>query len=363
MVKNIFSIMLSLILFILSCEKNPSEVEFSQFLWPLSTPEAQGMDSQVLDSAFAEAARTGYIDGLLVIRNGFLVGEDYYNGYNKYTPHNVMSVSKSFLSALTGAALEKGIIDSLGEKVMAYFPEYDYPSIDERKYDITINHLLTMRMGIAGEAENDYGVYFGIYTSDNWIQTTLEYPLSYAPGERMRYNTFQTHLLSGILTKAGAMSTMELARALLTDPMGITIHYWEQDPQGYYFGGNSMFFTPREMAVLGYLYLNGGRLNTVQIVPQEWIELTLSPSTSNGPNEWGAWKNYNYAYLWWLGQINNYDVFMAYGYGGQFIVCFPDLDVIVVSTADNSVDPDTSTVQEWALFDIIADYIIPSINH
>lgn len=363
MIRKLLISVFSLALCIIGCEKNPTQVEFSQFIWQTSTPEAQGMDSELLESAFVRAKQTGYIDGLLVVRNGFIVGEEYFNGYHKTMPHNVMSVSKSFLSALTGVALKSGTIDSLGEKVLAYFPEYEHPGLDERKQDITIRHLLTMRMGIAGEAEDNYGVYFGIYSSDNWIRTTLEYPLTNAPGERMRYNTFQTHLISGILTKASGMSTMNLARNLLTDPMGITIHSWEQDPQGYYFGGNSMYFTPRDMAALGLLYLNSGRLHDVQIVPSEWVALTLSPSTNNGPNEWGAWKNYNYAYLWWLGQFNGYDVFMAYGYGGQFVVCFPDLNLMVVSTADQEVDPDTSTVQEWAIFDIIADYIVPSINN
>ncbi|MFC1502389.1 serine hydrolase domain-containing protein [bacterium] len=361
MVKNLFSVVVSFILFILACDTNPITETPDYFVWNTTPPDMQGMDPQVLDSAFTQAQQTGYIDGLLVIRNGFIVGEDYYNGYTKKSPHTIMSVSKSFLSALTGIALQRGYIDSLEEKVLDYFPEYIFPGMDERKYLITIRHLLTMRMGIPGESEDNYGVYNSIYSSDNWIKTTIEYPLVFTPGERMRYNTFQTHLISATLTKASEMSTLDLARILLTNPMNITIDGWEQDPQGYYFGGNSMFFTPREMAVLGYVYLNGGRLNNVQIVPQEWVELTLSPSTNNGPNEWGAWKNYNYAYLWWLGQMNSYDLFMAYGYGGQFIICFPDLDLIVVTTANNMVYPDASTIQEWAIFDIVADYVVPSI--
>ena len=350
-------------LLIISCEKNPIKAEFKQYAWNLSTPEAQGMDAQILDSAFVHAEQEGFIDGLLVIRNGFIVAEKYDNGYTKDHPHNVMSVSKSYLSAITGIALHKGFIKSLSEKILDYFSDYIYTGIDQRKYDITIRHLLTMRMGIKGESEDDYGVYMGIYNSDNWIKTTIESPLIYDPGERMRYNTFQTHLLSAIITKATKKSTSDFATEILFNPMGIDVDYWEQDPQGYHFGGNSMHFTPREMAVLGYLYLNEGRLNDLQIVPVDWVELTLSPSTNfNHPNEWGAYKNYNYAYLWWLGQINEYDIFMAYGYGGQLVIVFPGLELIVVSTANDQVDPDTSTVQEWAIFDIVSKYILPSVT-
>jgi CubicO group peptidase (beta-lactamase class C family) len=346
-----------------NCEKNPTDTDSNGQIWKLSSPEAQKMNSQVLNSAFVKAKSAGFIDGLLVIRNGFLVAEQYYNEYNESQPHNIMSVSKSFLSAITGIALHLGYIDSLEEKVLKYFPEYIHPDLDPRKFDITIRHLLTMRMGINGEAEEDYGVYWKLYNSKNWIKETIESPLLNDPGEKMHYNTFQTHLLSAIITKATQKSTLEFAQEVLFNPMKIDIDAWEQDPQGYYFGGNSMYFTPREMAMLGYLYLNDGRLNDMEIVPSFWVELSLSPSTNmKHPNEWGAWKNYNYAYLWWLGQINEYDLFMGYGYGGQFVIVIPSLNLIIVSTAKYQIDAETSTVQEWAIFDIIAEYIIPSIR-
>ncbi len=345
------------------CEKDLTGIKPVTFNWPTSTPEQQGFNTQILDSAFIQAKNEGFVDGLLIIRNGYLVAEKYFNGYDKFTPHNVMSVSKSFLSAMVGIALHEGFIDSLGEKVLDYFPEYIFSGMDPRKYDITIEHLLTMRMGIARESDNDYAVYQSIYNSANWIKTTIEYPLIDNPGEAMHYNTFQTHLLSAILTKATRKSTWDFATEYLFDPMNIDVDDWEQDPQGYYFGGNAMYFTPREMAVLGYMYLHNGKLDGNQIVPENWVELTLSPSTNfTHPNQYGAFKNYNYAYLWWIGQIHGYKLFMGYGYGGQFVVVFPDLNLIVVSTANNQVYPDNSTIQEWAIFDIIDKYIVAAIE-
>jgi CubicO group peptidase (beta-lactamase class C family) len=348
---------------ILCCEKAPTGVEPARHIWDSSTPEAQGMYSEVLDSAFVHAESAGFVDGLLVIRNGFLVGEEYYNGYDEMTPHNNMSVSKSFLSAITGIAFQRGYISSLDERVLDYFPEYARRGLDPRKYNITTRHLLTMRMGIRREAEDDYAVYMHLYSSDNWAKATLESTLLYDPGERMAYNTFQTHLLAVIISRAVGRSLLGFARSSLFRRMGIRVDLWEQDPQGYYFGGNSMYFTPREMAVLGFVYLNKGRLNGRRVIPESWVELTLSPSTEFvHPNEWGAYKNYNYAYLWWLGQMNGHDLFMAYGYGGQLVVVFPGLNLIVVSTADHRVDPDTSTAQEWAIFDIISRYILPAVS-
>ena len=348
---------------LISCSREPGEDVFVPYQWETASPASVGMSRQLLDSAFIVASGKEYIDALLVIKDGKIVGEQYYNGFTQDHPHNVMSVSKSMLSAIAGVALQKGYIDGLESKMMDYFPDYVYEGIDPRKFDITIQHLLNMRMGIEGEASDNYGVYMELYNSDNWIKETIEYPLIYDPGERMRYNTFITHILSGVITEATGMSTHEFAFNNLFKPMGIDVDFWEQDPQGIYFGGNSMQITPREMAAFGYMYLNDGMLNGKQIIPRDWVLFSRSPSTDMAhPNEWGGLKNYNYANLWWLGQFNLYDCFMAIGYGGQFIFVFPVADLVVVSTAENDIPPEATTEQEWAIHDLLTRYILPSLG-
>ena len=136
-----------LYLALIGCFKNPAALDTVAFKWEFTSPEQQGMMTHKLDSAFIQAKQLGFVDGLLIIRNGFVVGEHYYNGYDESTPHHVMSVSKSFLSAMMGIALEKGFIISLDDKVMNYFPEYVYAGMDERKKDITIRHLMTIANG------------------------------------------------------------------------------------------------------------------------------------------------------------------------------------------------------------------------
>ena len=352
-----------LLLFLAACTREHNEDVFVPFQWETATPESVGMSGSMLDSAFLVAAGKEYIDALLVVKNGKIVGERYYNGFTKDQPHNVMSVSKSMLSAIAGVALEKGYIDGLDSKMLDYFPEYIYEGMDPRKHDITIQHLLNMRMGIERESADNYAVYMELYNSDNWIKETIEYPLIFDPGERMRYNTFITHILSGVITRATGKSTFDFAFQHLFKPMGIDVDFWEQDPQGIYFGGNSMHITPREMAAFGYLYLNDGMLNGIQIVSRDWIFFSRSPSTDlSHPNEWGSMKNYNYAYLWWLGQFNQYDCYMAIGYGGQFIFIFPVADLIVVSTAENNVPPEETTEQEWAIHDLLTRYILPALS-
>ena len=357
--KRFFQILCIIILPVLACIKDPTAISPEHIPLAFSTPEEQNINQQMLNNAFVQVRSLPFVDGLLIVRNGYIVAEEYYNGYSAGKPHNIKSVSKSFLSVITGIALQQGYIDSLGEKVLDYFPEYIYPGMDPRKYDITIRHLLSMQMGIESESANNYELYQQIYSSANWIKSTIELPLLSNPGDRMRYNTFQTHLLSAIITKATGQSTREYAVENLFTFMGIDIDDWEQDPQGYYFGGNSMYFTMREMAMLGMLYLNSGKINGVQIVPQSWIELSVTKTRPVDQPEWGALKEYNYGYLWWLGKINGYKLYMALGYGGQFVLVFSDFNLVVVATAFE--EGPASDDQELPILQIVSDYILPAV--
>lgn len=342
-------------LLVISCHEDSSEFQFTPYSWSTSTPAAQDVNTQILDSAFIAAENLGYMDALLVIRNGYLIAERYYNGYTVNTPHNIKSVSKSFLSAMTGIAIKKGYI-TLEDKVMDYFPEYVYDSMDVRKYDITIDDLMIMRMGIDTEENN----LLDVLETSNWIKTTIELPLLSAPGEKFRYNTLETHLLSAILTKISGMSTYELTKKYLTDLMGIDIDHWSQDPLGYYFGGSEMFFTPREMAVLGFLYLNEGKLGDIQIVPVDWVNSSLSRTWEKDSKEWGVLKDYNYGHLWWLGKINGFEMFWALGYGGQMVITFPSLSLIVVTTAGYDIGWDVD--QERPILEVVSKYVLPAVQ-
>lgn len=185
--------------------------------------------------------------------------------------------------------------------MLDFFPEYVSPALDKRKLDITLEHLLTMGMGIAGEHEN----YLTLYYSKNRIKSVIEMPLEYSPGVGFSYNTFETHLLSAIITKTSGMNTFEFGRKYLFEPLSVTVTRWERGPDGYYFGGNNMFMTARDMARLGYLYLNGGFLDGKQIVSQDWVERSLEKHITSFNQSWGDLRSINYGYLWWLGRIKN----------------------------------------------------------
>jgi CubicO group peptidase (beta-lactamase class C family) len=185
--------------------------------------------------------------------------------------------------------------------------------------------------------------------------------LLYDPGSTFSYNTFQTHLLSAIITKASGKNTLDFANINLLEKTNIECASWDQGPQGYYFGGNNMYFTPRNMARLGDLYMHNGNLNGEQVVPAEWVDESLTNYTNLTGNNWGDLHNVNYGYLWWLGEMKNQDIFLAVGYGGQFVISFPDLNMIVVTTAEWRIGWDTSDQHIGSILSIVADYIMPAV--
>ncbi|MCU0377364.1 MAG: beta-lactamase family protein [Bacteroidales bacterium] len=341
------------LLVFLSCSR---EAEQYDFHWPVSSPATEGLDKKMIDSAFIRAGQLGFVDGLLIIRNGKLIAEKYYNGYSRHSPHQIYSDTKSFMSALVGIALDQGLIESLEKKIMDFFPEYAYTGMDQRFYDITVRHLLTMRMGIDKEENN----LLAIVATDNWIRETFKLPLLFDPGTKFSYNSLETHLLSAIITRTSGMSALEFAVKNLTGPAGIEIIAWSTDPQGNSTGGYDIYMKPYDMAVLGYLYLNGGKIENIQIVPEEWVNASLAPTWPSNGREWGALTDYNYGYLWWLGKINGHSLFMAMGMGGQYIMVFPGQNLIVVTTANKNIGWDNN--QELPIIEVVSQYILEAVK-
>jgi len=214
----IFCVSIVLLFFISGCQNKPFQpIQCTSYSWPTSRPEDQGLSSAILSGAFQAAEQKSYINSLLVFRNAYLVVEKYYHGYDRDDPHLVQSVSKSFLSAMTGIALRDGYLDSLNQRIIEFFPEFDTPSLDPRKRNIAIRQLLTMRAGF----DSDHAVFFQVHNSSDWVRATWELPLIANPGERFVYNTFETHLLSVILTRATGRNSYQLANVSLLRPLDI----------------------------------------------------------------------------------------------------------------------------------------------
>jgi len=302
----------------------------SPYEWPEANPDDYGFTVTERNICHSRAEDMPWLRSVLVIKEGHLIIEWYFNDGSKTEAFHIHSASKSFMSALIGIAFREGILESLDQKLVDFFPEYFTPEMDQRKENITIKHLLTMKAGFAFSEGNDEWISY--VSSENWVKYAMELPLLYDPGDFFHYGTVQTNLLSAILTRAANMSTRDFAEEHLFNPLGISISHWHQDPQGYYTGGHEMYFVPRDMARFGYLFLNNGSIEGEQLISSDWVQLSLTDY--RGADLIGT---RGYGFQWWLQYISGFYTFSARGLGGQFIYCIPDLDMVVVTTATGSI--------------------------
>ncbi|MGH9255511.1 MAG: serine hydrolase domain-containing protein, partial [Vicinamibacterales bacterium] len=306
------------------------------------------------------------LHSLLVSRSGEIVFERYYNGIRRDRPANIKSASKSVISALVGIAIGRQQIPSVTTPIVTYFPELAQDG-DPRKRAITVEHLLTMRPGLEGTSNRNYGAWV---TSRNWVRHALARPMFAAPGEEMEYSTGNTHLLSAILTRASGTSTWQFANEVLARPLGFALAQWPRDPQGIYFGGNDMLLTPRQMLAFGALYLNEGRAGGKQVIPAHWVERSCEGRPRErrpggldfDPNRgFDPLRDREYGYAWWVYEIGGYKTCFAWGYGGQYIFAVPDLELVMVATSSPDVSEERRGHRRL-LFDILDELIVAPLS-
>lgn len=327
----------------------------SPYKWETSDPEKQGLNSFILEKALSEIYRKSYYYSFLIFKNGYLVVEEYYNGQNAYIMNPIYSVTKSYISTSIGIAINQGYIESIDSKLLDFFPEYVDDDIDPRKFKITINHLLTMTAGF----DHELKINNEMSQADNMIASIIASDLQFDPGSDFLYSTHGAHLLSGIIERATGMDTRTFLSNELLGPLGTEAFMWKKDQNGIYFGGAGMFLAPRDMARLGYLFLKDGKLEGKQIVDSTWIQR----STTNHRHYNEAWKKMNevgYGHLWWTGKLQEHLLYFASGYGGQWILVIPDLNMVIVSTMNATTENDWEQME--SLITIVNDYVITAIN-
>ncbi|MBI2188414.1 MAG: serine hydrolase [Acidobacteria bacterium] len=311
-----------------------------------------------VDAAARELPR---LHSLLVSRGGELIFERYYNGARRDRPANIKSASKSVISALVGIAIDRRLIPRIETPIVTYFPDLATDP-DPRKRAITVEHLLTMRSGLEGTSNRNYGAWV---TSRNWVRHALARPMFAAPGEEMEYSTGNTHLLSAILTKATGKSTWQFANEVLAKPLGFTLPPWPRDPQGIYFGGNDMLMTPRQMVAFGELYLQKGR----GVIPAGWVgrscdgrERTrrFGDPVLDALRGFDPLRDRKYGYGWWVHEIRGYETCFAWGYGGQYIFVVPDLQLVIVTTSSPDVSEERRGHRRL-LFEVLDELVVAPI--
>lgn len=359
--------------------------------WTASSPRAEGMDRAVLEKLDAELAsgQQGYVDGMLVIRHGKVVFERSYKHdyerlfesspdqkralYNYYDPewhpyyqkselHTMQSVSKSVTSALVGIAIGRGELPGVDAKVGPAFEGFEGDG-DPRQAHMTLQDLLTMRSGIRWDEStvtytDPRNSCAQMEASKDWVRFVWRQPMAAEPGKVFVYNSGVTVLLAQVLHHATGKAVPDYARENLFGPLGITDFQWKRTPTGLADTEGGLYLTPRDLAKVGYLYLHDGVWNGQRVLPEGWVHESTEPRVVTGAK---GKRAYRYGYQWWEIPDATGKAFPAYaalGYGGQYLIVVPRLDLIAVFTGWNIYDkPELSSLM---VFDRVVSAVKPA---
>lgn len=332
---------LTVTLFLLFLQNIICQVEFLPLPgddWKVSTPEEQGLDSMLLTELYRDAAELETLYGLLVIKNGYLIAESYFNEGVVDQKARVQSVTKSYTSALVGIALDQGYLSSVDQKMMDFFPELIDSISDPRKEQITIRDLLQMRAGYPWE-ETDPALWEGLL-SGNYLPLIDEFPLISDPGTEFNYSNLSSNWLGIILSRVCDSDLKSYAQKNLFLPINAEVGEWGTDRDGHYNGCGDLHFTARDMAKFGLLYLNNGKYEGKQVVSASWVRESLQNYsedawvTKHKLNKVGRYfRDLGYGYQWWSARVGEHRFNFAAGHGGQLIVLLDELEMIIVVTA------------------------------
>jgi len=287
---------------------------------------------------------------LLIYKDDELLFEKYYNGFNETKLANLKSVTKSITSLLIGVAIDKGMIKNENQKLIEIMPELFDKVSDEKKKEITIRHLLTMSAGF--EWNNFGGKWRNGWDNSKEPNKYLieKVPLKNNPGEIWNYNSGLSHLLSGIIKKCSGTNTLEFAKRNLFDPLSIKEIKWEKASDGNERGNSELWLKPKDLAKIGLLMLNDGRWKNKQIISKHWIDKSTK-KYFDGFTQIGG-----YGYHWHTRKFGKYKSYLAAGWGGQFLIVIPALNLVVVNTSKWNVAKST-----YIIFELIEKYLIKNL--
>ncbi|MGH7135142.1 MAG: serine hydrolase domain-containing protein [Pirellulales bacterium] len=288
---------------------------------PRSTPEAQGVSSAGILS-FIEAADRDLdsLHSLMIVRHGHVVAEGWWSPYEPEAPHSLYSLSKSFTSTAVGLAVAEGKL-SVDDEVLKFFPD-DAPSEPSNNLKaMRVSDLLRMSTGQQTEPPRK--------PEQTWTKTFLDHAVPFKPGTHFLYNTSATYMLSAIVQKATGETVLDYLRPRLFEPLGIENPTWEASPQGITAGGYGLNIRTEDIARFGQLFLQKGKWQGKQIVPQSWVEAATARQTSNGSNPNSDWDQ-GYGYQFWR---SRHGAYRGDGAFGQFCIVLPDEDAVIAVTS------------------------------
>ncbi len=309
---------------------------------PRSSPEAQGVSSIAVLS-FVQAADRDLdsMHSFMLVRHGHVVAEGWWSPYNAQSPHALYSLSKSFTSTAVGLAITEGKL-SVDDNVLKFFPENAPANPSANLKSMRVSDLLRMSTGHQTEPPRP--------ADQPWTKAFLAHPVPFKPGTHFLYNTSGTYMLSAIVQKATGQTVLEYLRPRLFEPLGIEHPTWETSPEGISTGGYGLSVRTEDIARFGQLYLQKGRWQGRQLVPEAWVEAATARQTSNGSSPESDWDQ-GYGYQFWRCRHGAY---RGDGAFGQYCIALPEQDAVIAIT---------SGVKDMqAVLNLIWDKLLPALK-
>jgi CubicO group peptidase (beta-lactamase class C family) len=329
---------------------------------PVSTPSGQGLNNEIIEELiedFREGEAVPDRHSLLIVKNGYLVTEEYFNGYSADQTHMLQSVTKSFTSAAIGIAIEKGYIESVDAKVLGFFSDMTgIKHLDDRKRSMALKDILTMRTGTDYHERGRDAPHFRLNAlREGWDTFYLNRPMVSKPGTRFQYDSGGVILLSAILKRTAGKHADDFLEEHLFKPLGIEQAGWYRNSEEHPHTGGGLFLRPRDMAKFGLLYLQNGKWNGKQIIPEWWVRESFKKRLDFSRERRG--HETGYGYLWWIQEPGSRQnekpvVYSARGAYGQYIFIIPDHEMVVVVTANIKRRTDEHPIQ------FIYSYVLPA---
>ncbi len=313
---------------------------------PRSNPEAQGIASAAVRD-FIESAeqQINTLHSFMLVRHGHVIAEAWWKPETADKKHVMWSLSKSFNSTAIGLAVQEGKL-SLEDPVLKFFPNEAPAEPSENLRAMRVRDLLTMSGGHDAEPKFDFA------TGPN-VKAILAHPVVHKPGTYFRYNSPGSYTLSAIVTKATGQKVLDYLTPRLFEPLGIESPEWGTSAEGYNLGGWGLSIRTEDIAKFGQLYLQKGKWNGKQLLPETWVEAATSKQVDNSkaPSARTTDWQQGYGFQFWRCQHN---CFRGDGRDGQICLVMPEQDAVIALTAQ--------TGQMQTELDLVWDKLLPAFK-
>lgn len=310
--------------------------------FPTASPESMGISSDRLLDLMKKLSELEYLNSVIILRNGHSVLECWQAPYERETPHQLFSLSKSFTSCAIGFAQAEGLL-ALTDKLISFFPEYADSVTDKRMLDVSLKDLLTMRSGHSACATKY------MFGQQDYVKAFLASELDTEPGTTFVYNSAATYMLSAVIHKVTNENVREYLIPRLFKPLQIVPGIWECCPMGINLGGWGLSLTTDDLAKFSQLLLQRGKWNGKQIIPEQYLAEAASKHADNSMNTLPDWQQ-GYGYQFWISRHG----YRGDGAAGQLALILEEYDLCIAATS--------CLTDMQKLLDVFWDELLPHLN-